>query len=145
MRYFTLDWWRGVGAEGDPVTAYQAHLAAVRDRLPPALVALEEMPLLHDARLRELVLTPTTGSVVLVLESYAGNERFTLTYTGVERFAGTADPTAGLPGPAGYGDLGYTEADALPGGASEHRLLFSTGIELAVIFRGLELVRAGPG
>jgi hypothetical protein len=44
--------------------------------------------------------------------------------------------------PAGYGDLGYWEVDALSGGAFEHRLLFSTGIELAVVFRGSRLQRA---
>ena len=47
-----------------------------------------------------------------------------------------------MPGPAGFGDLGYCEVSVLPGGAFEHRLLFSTGIELVVVFRSFRLQRA---
>lgn len=53
----------------------------------------------------------------------------------------TANPSAGLAGPFGYGDLGYDEVAILASGAFEHRLLFSTGIELAVVFREFELRR----
>ena len=96
---------------------------------------------LHDARLRQLVVLPTGADTRLVLDSYAGDERFTLTYSGVERVESTADPGAGLGGPHGYGDLGYDEVDVLPSGAFEHRLLFSSGIELAVVFRRFALRR----
>ena len=78
----------------------------------------------------------------LGLDTYSGDERLTLTYIGVERFEYAADPDIGLGDPAGYGDLGYCEVDALPNGAFEHRLLFSTGIELAVVFREFRLRRA---
>jgi hypothetical protein len=60
-------------------------------------------------------------------------------YSGVEHFESEADPKVGLRGPSGYGDLGYYEIDVLPEGRFEHRLLFSTGIELRVIFRGFGL------
>jgi hypothetical protein len=46
-----------------------------------------------------------------------------------------ADPQTGLPGPHGYGHLGYCEFEALGGELFEHRMLFSTGIELHVRFR----------
>ena len=150
MQFFTMAWWCGTqtGDAADPSAGYAAHLAAVRDRLPPDLLATQESVSLHDTRLRELRILPAQGTVSLGLDSYAGDERLTLTYTGVERFESTADPEVGLGGPAGYGDLGYCEVDALPGGAFEHRLLFSTGIELAVVFRGFRLQRvkhAEPG
>lgn len=137
-----MAWWCGIqtGDAGDPSAAYTAHLATVRDRLPPELLATEESVSLHDTRLRELQLAD--GTLTLGLDSYAGDERLTLTYAGVERFESTADPEVGLGGPAGYGDLGYCEVDALPGGTFEHRLLFSTGIELAVVFREFRLQRA---
>lgn len=139
MRFFTMEWWCGIqaGAGNSPSEAYAAHLAVVRDLLPPDLVDTEESVSLHDARLRRLVFADST--LVLGLE---GDERLTLTYTGVERFESDADPDVGLPGPAGYGDLGYCEVDVLPGGAIEHRLLFSSGIELAVVFRDFRLERA---
>lgn len=80
----------------------------------------------------------------LVLDSHTGDERFTLTYAGVERFESSADPAVGLRGPAGYGDLGCRESDALPSGAFEHRLLFSTGVEMAIVFRSFRLRRERP-
>lgn len=144
MRFFTMAWWCGTqtGGAGDPSAAYAAHVAAIRDRLPPDLLATEESVSLHDTRLRELRLLPAEGTLALGLDNNAGDERLTLMYTGVERFESTADPEVGLGGPAGYGDLGYWEVDALPSGAFEHRLLFSTGIELVVVFRGFRLHRA---
>jgi hypothetical protein len=146
MRFFTMAWWCGIqtGVESDPTVDYIAHLSAIRDRLPPDLLATQEAVSLHDTRLRELRLLPNERSLSLVLESYAGDERLTLTYAGVERFESMADPEVGLGGPAGYGDLGYCEVDVLPDGAFEHRLLFSTGIELAVTFREFQLQQASP-
>src|SRR5262249_13526153 len=130
VKFFTMAWWCDMqtGGASDPSAAYSAHLAAVRDYLPPDLLATEETGSVHDSRLRELRVA--AGKLVLGLDSYAGDERLTLPYPGVERFESTADPEVGLGGPAGYGDLGYWEVDALPGEALEHRLLFSTGIEL---------------
>lgn len=144
MRFFTMAWWCGcqTGDAGDAGAGYAAHLAAVRDRLPPDLLATEETVSLHDTRLRELRLLPAENTLTLGLDCHAGDERFILTYSGVERFESHADPDVTLGGPGGYGDLGYCEVDALPGGLFEHRLLFSTGIELAVTFRGFRLRRS---
>jgi hypothetical protein len=138
-----MTWWGGVqtGECDDPSAAYAAHLATIRDRLPPDLLATQESISLHDARLRELRLLPGERSLYMALQSYAGDERFALIYGGVERFESSADPAVGLRGPGGYGDLGYCEVDVLPGGAFEHRLLFSTGVELAVAFRSFRLQR----
>ena len=143
MRFFTLEWWGGfqTGNAGDPSADYGRLLNAIRGQLPPDLLALQETISLHDSRIREFVMLPAAASLRLTLDSYAGDEKFTLTYTGVERLESTADPGTGLNGPHGYGDLGYDEADVLASGAFEHRLLFSTGIELAVVFRGFELQR----
>jgi hypothetical protein len=144
VQFFTLDWWRGlqIAIDGDPATEYAAHLATIRDRLPPDLLAIEESFSLHDARLRSLRLFTAERSLSLALSNYAGDERITLHYSGVERFESNADPEFGLGGPFGYGDLGYCEVDVLPSGAFEHRILFSSGIELAVAFRGFRLERA---
>jgi hypothetical protein len=146
VRFFTLDRWRGcqTGDAGDPGAGYARHLDSIRALLPADLLALQESISLHDARLRQLVVLPAEAGMRLVLDSYAGDERFTLTYSEVERVESTADPEAGLGGPQGYGDLGYDEVDVLPSGALEHRLLFSSGIELAVMFRGFALRRESP-
>ena len=140
MRYFTMGWWCGSqgGDAGDPAADYARHPDAVRHRLPPAVLAAQEAVPFHDARLRELVVRPAAATARLVLDAYAGGGRFDLTYRGGERVESAADPDVGLPGPHGYGDLGYDELDVLPDGAFEHRLLFSSGIELAIAFRDFE-------
>jgi hypothetical protein len=142
MRFFTMAWWCGVqeGISGDPSADYAARLATIRDRLPADLLATEESVSLHDTRLRELRLLPAERTLHVGLETYAADERLTLVYSGVERVESFADPEVGLCGPAGYGDLGYWEVDVLQSGLFEHRLLFSTGIELVVEFRGFLLL-----
>ena len=143
MRYYTMAWWSGDdGGKNDRAAEYPAHLATFRDRLPPDLLLTEESVSLHDTRLRELKLLPAQGSLSIGLDSYQGDERFTLDYIGVTQFESTADPAVGLGGPGGYGDLGYCEVDALKDGKFEHRLLFSTGIELMVVFTDFRLSRA---
>ncbi len=144
MRHFTMAWWCGIqtGDGGDPAADYARHLEAIRCQLPPDLVAAHESLPLHDARLREMTVLKADGTARLVLDSHAGDERFTLTYSVVERVQSAADPQAGLGGPGGYGDLGYDELDILPTGAFEHRLLFSTGIELALVFRDFAFTRS---
>jgi hypothetical protein len=141
MRYFTLAWWCGEGERGGPRFEYELHLEFIRDRLPPDLLATQQTVSLHDARLRTLVVAPSVATVRLTLESHDGNEQFTLSYSGVELFESAADPAVGLRGPHGYGDFGYDEVDVLPNGTFEHRMLFSSGIELRVVFVGFELRR----
>ena len=67
-------------------------------------------------------------------EPVEGGRIIVLTYSGVRNLSTTADPEQGLQGSHGYGDLGYDEVELLPDGAVEHRLLFSSGIELTVQF-----------
>ena len=88
MRFFTMAWWSGeqTGDAGDPSTEYAAHLSAIRDLLPPDLLTTADAVSLHDTRLRELRLLVAEGSLTVGLENHAGNERLTLTYSGVERF-----------------------------------------------------------
>jgi hypothetical protein len=97
----------------------------------------------HDARLRELRLDPTKASLRILLDAYWEGGRMTLSYTGVKSFVSTADPTVGLGGPYGYGDVGYDEIDALLNGAFVHRLLFSSGIEMEIVFEGFQFLREG--
>jgi hypothetical protein len=77
----------------------------------------------------------------LVLDSHAGDERFTLTYREVVRVESPADPMVGLRGPHGYGDFGYDEVEVLSTGVFEHRMIFSSGVELRVVFGGFKAQR----
>jgi hypothetical protein len=47
-----------------------------------------------------------------------------------------------LPGPAGLGHLGYDEFELLDPGTFEHRLLFSSGVEILIRFRAFRFAAA---
>jgi hypothetical protein len=159
MKYFTLAGWtadQDLDRDTDvfkPSREYRQYLARVQDRLPPAFVRLSSEVCLHDGALREL--RADFDRRVVSLQFDAGDptmrtaRRVRLIYEGVSALASTADPTIGLPGPHGYGDLGNDELEVLAGDQFEHRFLFSSGIELAIRFTQLtyELLDAGsePG
>lgn len=144
MKFFTIQWWCGIqqGVDHDPVPAFQQHLATIRDRLPPDLLALQETVSLHDARLRKISYPATDQTLTMQLDGCndtGGLRKFTLRYQEVQSFTTTANPKLGLPGPHGFGDLGYDEPDITSDGHFEHRLLFSSGIEMQIVFRDFEL------
>jgi hypothetical protein len=146
MEFFTFDWWwAGQRPDGpnpnDAYDAYRAHLDTIRDRLPADVLRLEDELSIHDARLVSLDVDVAARTLTLILDGddgQGGARRFTLGFTGVRSFHSTQSDEPALSGPTGYGDVGYWEAH-LAGGAFEHRLLFSTGIELRVVFEGLGL------
>lgn len=67
--------------------------------------------------------------------------RVSITYTGVRRLTVSPAAEGGLCGPGGYGDLGYCEVDRVGPDGFVHRMLFSSGITLAVEFEGFECLR----
>jgi hypothetical protein len=150
MRFFTMDWWLGLqdvqdGLATDPSEGYTEHLTRLRP-LPLEVAALEQLPLLHDAHVRRI--EQSAGRLQMDLDVLGPDGLGTpvqLRYAGVEGVTLTSDPDRGLPGPHGLGDLGYDEIDAAGIGLYEHRMLFSTGVELAVRFRGFSFDAAGPG
>lgn len=144
MKFFTLDWWCGLQVldHYDPIPEFQKHLSSIRDRLPAGLLSLQESISLHDARLRRMEYHCQSDALTLHLEGDDGNgglRLFTLRYSHVVSFTTHADPEIGLPGPHGFGEVGYDEADIDADGSFEHRLLYSSGIEMQIIFRGFEL------
>lgn len=144
MKFFTLDWWCGLQQpEGhDPIPAFQKHISTIRERIPEGLLALQETISLHDANLRSLDYSNQDNSLTLRLDGddgAGGFRQFTIRYGEIASFKTVADPERGLPGPHGFGDVGYDEADITADGHFEHRLLFSSGIEIQIIFRGFEL------
>lgn len=143
MRYFTLDWWISSQSLDEDHTVmpageeYARHLDAIRNRLPADLIAILETVTFHDSRLREFYVNLDQRYVVITLNAAdkTGENAVDvrLHYGGVDKVVSTADPKKGLPGPYGYGDLGYDELD-LVNNKLEHRFLFSTGIEVKIQF-----------
>jgi len=138
MQFFTMTWWQGE-SDDDPFPLYDAHLATIRDQIPSQLRQLDQADpySLHDALLREMHFDAARAELNLLLDVEDGQldwRRLRLTYQKVTSFQSHADPNVGLGGPHGYGHLGYTEIHLVPDGHLEHRLLFSTGIELRIRF-----------
>ena len=139
-----MDWWCGCQQpeDSDPIPGFRSHLARIRNRLPADLLALQESVSLHDSHLRKINLDTRLNTLEIRLDGDDGRgsrRQLRLSYTDVVSFYSIADPDTGLPGPHGYGDLGYDEADGTDDGHFEHRLLFSTGIELQIVFGGFKL------
>lgn len=144
MKFFTLDWWCGLQhlEDYDPLPDYQKYLATIRERLPEGLLALQETISLHDAILRSLKYSNQNNSLTLQFDADDGADgyrQFTIRYIDIVSFNTVADSERGLRGPHGFGHLGYDEADISAEGNFEHRLLFSTGIEMQIVFRDFDL------
>ena len=149
MRYFTLEDWLADQEFGHPTTsaekaeAYSAYLADVHPQLPADFQRLLATVCIHDAALRELTVDLKGSSLTLVLDagdvSMREPRRVRLRYEDAREIVSYADPARGLGGQHGYGDLGYDEIELLGDGTFEHRLLFSSGIELAVRFARFRL------
>lgn len=144
MKFFTLAWWCGLQSldYSDPRPEFRKHLSSIRDRLPKGLLSLQESISLHDAKLRRMEYHFQSDSLTIHLDGddgHGGLRRFNLQYSDVISITTLADPKNGLNGPHGFGDFGYDEADIDADGNFEHRLLFSSGIEMQIVFRAFEL------
>lgn len=110
----------------------------IRDRLTPELLALQERVSLHDSNLLALSVAPSEQLAVLTLKLTDGSQ-LELRYAGLIAFESVQTPDQALGGPGGYGDLGYDEIEVFEDGAFEHRMLFSSSIELRFKFTALAL------
>lgn len=151
MKYTSIEDWNNL----ERWVGYTRYLAGVWDRLPEDLqrltgACLDRSPeriYLHDSRVGTIrvEMDERTAESVLDGETLDASgvrvspRRYVLRYGGVVSFRSACDPDGVLPGPAGYGDLGADELEEMGGGLFEHRLLFSSGIELAVGFREFSL------
>jgi hypothetical protein len=145
MKYFTLEWWIGtqkMTTFDNRFPLYHDHLSSIRSMAPSDLIQLSEDMSLHDGQIAEFSLEVADATLTAVVngdDGTGGPRQFRLKYFGVASFRSLADPEKGLGGPRGYGHWGYDEVDITPSGLIEHRILFSSGIELCVQFSTFEL------
>jgi hypothetical protein len=142
VKFFTLDWWHGVQEfeSRDVFDEYQIHFDRISDRLPHSLVQLHQEVSLHDANVTSMTTAVDAGVLQIQLLGYTregGVRRIQLGYSGVK----TIQVLTGSPlgGPTGFGDLGYCEVHVADAELLEHDLLFSSGIELQIMFSDLDL------
>lgn len=127
MRFFTIDergsGWRDAGAR------YEDYLSQIRDRLPPALLAVNLR--LHDATLVRLEVQGSSVALDLARD-WGGIE---LRYAGVTNLhlSPIATPNDAQPWMAGLGEVDVDEVD-IAGTLFEHRLLWQSQAELTLTF-----------
>lgn len=113
------------------------------DKLPADFVVMLETICIHDANLRELQVDVEQRRVIIRLDAgditMREERKVRLHYTDVSNLISTSDPKKGLAGPNGYGDLGNDEIEVFEDGEYEHRILFSSGIEINIRFRGFQI------
>lgn len=144
MKYFTLAWWNGIqelGNEPDPLDAYEEYFQSIKDKLPMAFRQLHDEIYLHDGNLTNLKYVGASGDLEIGINNDDGKgnlREIFLSYSGVTIFQSNSNQEQGLPGPLGYGDLGYDEVEILEN-CIEHRILFSSGIEFNIQFANMAL------
>jgi hypothetical protein len=149
MKFFTYEWWKSLQCSGphdDPSIDYRLHLARIRNRLTPELRRVEDGLSLHDGVLRRLWLDVASGRMALTIDLDDWSRpacAVEFRYEGVSGLESTS-PGRGdhLGGPIGFGRLGHLETD-VTGENFEHRILFSSGIELRIVFSGFHFRLAG--
>lgn len=139
MRFFSSRWHGGdlPDDESDAVIpAYEAHLARIRDRLPPSLRAFSESVSIHDGLLRACVVDHARGTVTLELlvgDLGAGYADLRLAYGGVQ-FAHTTLDTLALAARDPRAEALYDELDIAPDGALVHRWLWWPYLDVELRF-----------
>lgn len=114
---------------------YWEYFMAIRDQLPPRLIALEEDFTLHDAVVHSTSHNEAARQLIMVLDGWDRrlNEplRYTLTFLDVGDFEQKlARPDQRL---SELDDLGYYEVE-LFGSVIQLRMLFASSAELSVTF-----------
>lgn len=147
MKYFTLDWWRG-DAECD-FEQYHSYINSIRPQIAENLIEFMDNISLHDAHIIHFNLDMANGRLEFLLDAMfpssgpadVEHHNPKLVYEEVSAFHSTSTPKKALGGPASYGELGYDEIELLGEQLFEHRLLFSSGIELQIQFKDIKWQR----
>lgn len=148
MKYFTVNDWSNWNESAATVVAYRSYIQSIRSLLPKDLQLLTGTGgsvSLNDGEIEGLEISIEAKSVIIVINgkwidgTVVGARIFHLIYEDVVSVTSKIDPAAkGLHG-SGYGDHGFDEIEVLGSGIYEHRMLFSSGIELHIRFREFRL------
>ena len=155
MKYFNIACWKNDDPDDAAGKAYRQYIATIRHLMPPDLQRLcdfspgwdKDRISLNDGSIHAINVSLPNASVDVIIDGNAQdgthrnfwNRLFYLRYRDVLSFDSMTDPSGSLAGPGGYGDHGFNEIELLSTGLFEHRMLFSSGIELRVVFRQFQL------
>jgi hypothetical protein len=147
MKYFTPEWWAMEVESTDRVVAdYERYIDSIRSRLTPGLRSLHDEISLHDSKVRRFTVDFSSQTVAITLHGFTDpwspegqtGRRFDLRYEGVTTVEST-NLGEWVSEAFDNSDLGYCEIELLSDGLWEHRMLFASGVELAIRFRDLRL------
>jgi len=152
VKYFSIAYWSTYDPADDTERRYKSYVQSIRPQLPGPLQVFTGAggPVsLNDTRLHRVSvnLEKRRAEIELRGEIKDGSKPqpntsewsivacgIILRYEGVVAFSSRSDPEIGLAGPHGYGDHGFDEVELLAENLYEHRMLFSSGIEIAMRF-----------
>ena len=144
MKYFTMDWWAN---RCEPLTVcddYKEYIDSVRGSLPEQILRFIDGHMLHDSVVSDVSVRPGDETARIAADGFDANldkrVAYELEYAGVVVVTIRGGASDSLPGPAGLGHLGYDEFEPLQSGVFEHRLLFSSGVEILIRFRAFRFV-----
>jgi len=134
-----MAWWANRCEPESVIDEYCQFVASVRGVLPATVTAFIDRHTLHDAVVRRFDVTMDQKSARLSADGFDcelnGSVAYDLQYAGVAEVVVLNGDDEALGGPTGLGDLGYDEFEPIDGGLVEHRMLFSTGVEITIRFR----------
>jgi hypothetical protein len=134
-----MAWWANRCEPESVIDDYWKYVDSVRGVLPSIVTTFIDRHTLHDAVVRRFEVSIARKSARLSADGFDrelnGSVSYDLRYEGVDEVVVLNGDEDALGGPAGLGDLGYDEFEPIDGGLIEHRLLFSTGVEIAIRFR----------
>lgn len=133
MNFFTIKWWHG-DCENDTASVdYCKHYELIKAHLPHRLISLYDNVSLHDSHLETIEYEDFSLKIRLHL---VNGSRIELAYHGVEKYSIKEDRKNAFGG-TGFDDLGYFEYD-LRGELAQMNILFSTAIEMEIIFKSFD-------
>jgi len=143
MKYFSTNCWNDYAQTKEIRKSYLSYVDSISPYIPTSFKSLTGGGgdiTLNDASVEHLVVSLGDSTVSMVMNgkwiqgTVTGLRIFSLSYTGVTEVVSIVDPDAdGLSG-SGYGDHGFDEIEVIENNLYEHRMLFSSGIELRIRF-----------
>lgn len=143
MKYFSLGSWDILYSDNKDATKYEAYLDEIRMLLPKTLQSLtvrKSSVSLNDGTIQSIETSLQERQVEIhingkwIEKTVVGSRNFRLQYKGVTKTTSLVAPNLYGLFEGGYGVHGFDEVEVLAGGLFEHRMLFSTGIEISIQF-----------
>lgn len=148
MNYFSIRCWSDYERITDIRKSYSSYINSVKAQLPESLKSLTGgggSISLNDANIKHLAVSLENSTMDIVMDGKwiqgvaTGLRVFHLSYIGVTQIVSVVDPDVDGLSESGYGDHGFDEIEVLENNLYEHRMLFSSGVELRTRFRDFRL------